>query len=38
MEQEGAEGGSRGGERKLWEGWEDTQEVYGSSLMRSTKE
>lgn len=38
MEQEGAEGGSRGGERKLQEGWEDTQEVYGSSPVWSTKE
>lgn len=38
MEQEGAEGGSRGGERKLQEGWEDTQEVCGSSPVWSTKE
>ena len=38
MEQEGAEGGSSGGERKLQEGWEETQETYGSNPLRSTEE
>lgn len=38
MEPEGAEGGSRGGERTLQGGWGDTQQVYGSNLVRSTEE